>query len=57
MSENNWEVAIVMYMLHLNMSREQACKALGISFRDAPSDTVITRNRTFNSCTPMYEYI
>jgi len=36
MNETHWEVAIVMYMLHLNMSREQACEALGISYREAP---------------------
>ncbi|MCL9782462.1 hypothetical protein M9194_13590 [Vibrio sp. S4M6] len=38
MNDSNWEVAIVMYMLHLNMTRKEACDALGIPFREASEE-------------------
>lgn len=34
----NWEMAIEIYMFHLNMSRAQACSALGINYREKSND-------------------
>lgn len=44
---SDWEMAIDVYMFHLNMTREEACYALGIKYTDSLSTN--RGNETLNN--------
>ncbi|CAH0538539.1 hypothetical protein [Vibrio marisflavi] len=53
MTNTSWEMAISMYMIHLGVSRKEACDALGIEFEELTLDEDIDResNSTLSSTT------